>query len=344
MKNTLETRLGVFAALAVIAAVVILELLGGVDMVSKNYRLHALFKNVQDLKVGDPVKMAGVPVGRVDAIRITNDMVMVTFKISRDTVVRTDSKATIKFMGLMGQNFVGIDFGTEKGAPIEPEKYLQTSEQADITAILAKLDNAAAGAEKAFSSFSGDKIDNLLAPLTDFLKQNREPLTMTIGNIRTISDNIAQGKGTVGRLIKEDALYVSGMNTLSNFEATAVDVRAAIDDGKAVISHAKLVVTNINLIVTNANQVIAQVNAGQGTIGRLLKEDKLYTETTDAMTNLKEIFEKINRGQGTAGKIINDESLFKNAKLTLQKLDKATEGIEDQGALSVMGMVIGNFF
>jgi len=62
------------------------------------------------------------------------------------------------------------------------------------------------------------------------------------------------------------------------------------------------------------------------------------------MTNLKEILQKINQGQGTVGKVLNDQELYKNAKLTLQKLDKATEGLEDQGPLSVMGLVIGNLF
>jgi phospholipid/cholesterol/gamma-HCH transport system substrate-binding protein len=44
------------------------------------------------------------------------------------------------------------------------------------------------------------------------------------------------------------------------------------------------------------------------------------------------------------GRLVNDESLFKNAKLTLQKLDKATESLEDQGPLSVLGMAVGTLF
>jgi phospholipid/cholesterol/gamma-HCH transport system substrate-binding protein len=60
------------------------------------------------------------------------------------------------------------------------------------------------------------------------------------------------------------------------------------------------------------------------------------------MTNLREISEKINRGQGTVGKLVNDESIYKNAKLTLQKLDKATEGLEDQGPLTVLGIIVNN--
>ena len=62
------------------------------------------------------------------------------------------------------------------------------------------------------------------------------------------------------------------------------------------------------------------------------------------MTNLKEIFQKINQGQGSVGKFVNDDSFYKNVKLSLQKLDKATEGLEDQGPLSVLGIAVNSLF
>jgi phospholipid/cholesterol/gamma-HCH transport system substrate-binding protein len=62
------------------------------------------------------------------------------------------------------------------------------------------------------------------------------------------------------------------------------------------------------------------------------------------MTNLKEILQKVNKGKGTVGKIINDEEFYRNAKLTLQKLDMATETLEDQGPLSILGVAVGKLF
>jgi phospholipid/cholesterol/gamma-HCH transport system substrate-binding protein len=62
------------------------------------------------------------------------------------------------------------------------------------------------------------------------------------------------------------------------------------------------------------------------------------------MTNLKEILQKVNRGDGSVGKLVNDQEFYKNAKMTLQKLDKATEGLEDQGPLSVLGIIVNNLF
>ena len=112
MKNSLETRLGIFVALTVIAAIVIIEMVGGAEMFQRGYQVHARFDTVQELQVGNSVKMAGVEIGRVEKIALADGRVAVTMKLHPETVVKTDSQAVIKFAGLMGQNYVAIDFGT----------------------------------------------------------------------------------------------------------------------------------------------------------------------------------------------------------------------------------------
>src|SRR5438552_11641541 len=106
MKNTLETRLGIFFALALVVAVVILEMIGGTDFFKGGYQISSSFKNVQELKKGDLVKMAGVEIGRVDKIELQNDatraaVAKVAMKIKGDYEIKTDAKAIIKFTGLM---------------------------------------------------------------------------------------------------------------------------------------------------------------------------------------------------------------------------------------------------
>lgn len=323
MKNTLETRLGLFVALVMLAAFFILAIIGGFEKFQRGLHLHALFNGIQELKIGDRVKLAGVEVGKVEDIQITNNKVKVSMKLRARTIVKTDSVATIKFAGLMGQSFVSLDFGSPDSKPLDENQYINTAEHAEISAIMQKLDNVASGIENLTKSFTGDKIDNLLGPITDFLKQNTGPLTETIANVRKTSEQIAQGQGTIGRLIFEDSLYVTTLTTVSNLQSTGDDLK---------------------LTLAEARKVIDGVNAGEGSLGKLVKDDQLYLETTTSMTNLKEILQKINQGQGTVGKLINEPEFYKNAKLTLQKLDKATEGLEDTGPLSVVGMIANSLF
>ncbi|HXR04166.1 MAG TPA: MlaD family protein [Verrucomicrobiae bacterium] len=311
MRNSLETKLGYFVVLAVFAAWIIVETLGGVEMFRGGYHISALFDTVQDLKVGNSVKLAGVEIGRVEKIELTGDKVRVTMKLHSDAVVRTDSKAIIKFTGLMGQYFVSIDFGTT-GVPAAEGAVLVTEEQPDLNVVMTKLNDAAEGIKRFGDAFSGDKISNLMGPLVDFVKQNSGHLGGAISNIDNITGQIAGGQGTVGKLIYEQTLYNSALDTVSNLQSA----------------------------VASAQQVISGITNGQGTVGKLVTDDTLYTATTASMTNLNQILLKINQGQGTVGKLVNDQEFYRNAKLTLQKVDKAADGLEDTGPLSVIGTTL----
>ncbi len=316
MKNSLETRLGIFVILAVFAAWAITETLGGMESFRGGYRVRALFNTVQDLKAGNSVRMAGVEIGRVEKIALANNKASVTMKLHPDAVVKTDSKAVVKFTGLMGQNFVAIDFGSADAPRAIDGAVLATVEQPDLNAIMARLDSAATGVENFGKSFTGDKIDNLIGPLTDFFKQNSSHIGGAISNIESISGQIASGQGTVGKLIYTDSLYNSALVTVTNLQDAVAEVRG----------------------------VVSGITNGQGTIGKLVTDDTLYTATTASMTNLNQILLKVNQGQGTVGKLVNDQEFYKNAKLTLQKMDKMADSLEDQGPLSVVGLVAGKLF
>ncbi len=323
MKNTLETRLGLFVVIALVAGFCILEVLGAGNFFKTGLHVNARFDSIQDLKLGDSVKMAGVPIGKVEKIQLQDGKVQLVLKLNKDAPVHTDSKATIKFTGLMGQYYVAVDFGSPRAPLITDGSDLVTTEQPDLSALMAKLDDVASGVQNLTKSFSGDKIDNILGPFTDFMKQNNPRLSAIIANFQAISTQITEGKGTVGKLIYDDTLYASAQSSISNLNDTAAEIKTTVAD---------------------ARKIVDQINSGQGTVGMLVKDDTLYKNASATMLNIREITDKINGGQGTVGKLVNDQEFYKNAKLSLQKLDKATEGLEDTGPLSLFGQIVTSLF
>jgi phospholipid/cholesterol/gamma-HCH transport system substrate-binding protein len=330
MKNTLETRLGIFFALALIVSVIILEMIGAADFLKRGYQVSAYFKTAQELKKSDQVKLAGVEIGTVEDIQIVTNRARVTMKIQQKYEIRTDSRAVIKFAGLMGQNFVSVEGGSDGAPRLLDGGTLQTGEQPDLGAVMQKLQDVATGVEGLTKSFSPDNFSTLLAPIMDFVRQNSPPLTAMIGNLKTVSDQIVQGRGSVGRLINDDSFYTAAYSTVTNLQSTSADLKGMMKDVEGMIG--------------KANSVIDQVKAGQGTVGKLVTDETLYRETAAAMEQLNQILGKINKGQGSVGQLVNDEAFLKNAKMSLQKLDKATDSLEDQGPLSVLGLVIGTLF
>jgi len=267
--------------------------------------------------------MAGVPVGRVEKVGLADGKVELEMRLNRGTPVHTDTKASIKFAGLMGINYVALDFGTPNAPALEDNQLLSVTEQPDMNTLMTKLDDVATGVQNLTKSFTGDKIDNLLGPFTDFMKQNNAHITAIIGNVQSITGQISKGEGTVGKLIYQDTLYNSALASVTNLQDVAVEIKDTVARARAVVD---------------------QINSGQGTVGKLIKDETLYRDTTASMTNLKEILQKINNGQGTVGKVINDPEMYKNAKLSLQKMDKLADSLEDTGPLSLLGSVITTLF
>jgi phospholipid/cholesterol/gamma-HCH transport system substrate-binding protein len=70
----------------------------------------------------------------------------------------------------------------------------------------------------------------------------------------------------------------------------------------------------------------------------------LYSDLKDASRNIKDITDKINRGEGTIGKLVNEDKLYKDATATLKKTEKAMEGLGDSGPISVLGSIVGTLF
>lgn len=330
MKNTLETRLGIFFALALIVSVIILEMIGAADFLKRGYLISATFNTVQELKKSDQVKLAGVEIGRVEDIRLITNRAVVTMKIQDRFEIKTDSKAVIRFTGLMGQNFVSVQGGSDSAPKLVTGGTLQTVEQPDLGTIMQKMQDVTVGIEGLTKSFSPESFSTLLGPIMDFVRQNSPLLTATIGNMKTISDTVASGRGAVGQLINKDDFYTAAYATVTNLQGASSDLKGVMRDVEGIIG--------------KANGVIDQVNAGQGTLGKLTTDETLYKETAAAMANLNQILGKINQGQGSVGKLVNDESFLKNAKMSLQKLDKATDSLEDQGPLSVLGIAISTLF
>src|SRR6185503_6284601 len=245
MKNSLESRLGIFVALAVVATVVIIEMLGGPEHFMRGYRLKAQFNNVQELKEGDRVKMAGVEVGRVEKIQLEGEKALVIMKMKHNVRVKTDSVAMIKFTGLMGQNYVSLDFGTASTFASDGA-LLESKEQPDLSVVMSKIDDVATGVQNLTKSFSGLKLDELLGPFIDFMKDNKVPLTSAISNINQVTIQVSSGKGTVGKFLYDETLYDNALDTVSNLQATLTDARST---------------------VAAAKDIMNQVNAGQGTAG-----------------------------------------------------------------------------
>jgi len=112
-----------------VVAVVILELIGAVDFFRAATKSSAVFKERPGLKKGESCQNGRVEIGRSRALTSSSSAPKVDEEDQGQVGIKTDSKAAIKFTGLMGQNFVSIEGGSAAAPPALAGATLDTVEQ-----------------------------------------------------------------------------------------------------------------------------------------------------------------------------------------------------------------------
>ena len=297
-----ELKIGVLTIVAVaIAAVLIFSLTGTKGFAWQRYSLKTRFTNVAGLASGSPVRIAGVEVGTVTSVQLVAEQVEVVFQVNKANrpLITTNSVARLGSVSLLGQSAVDIT-PAASGTPIPDWGYVPQG-------------RAAAA----------------MSDITDSASQGITELTAMIHDIRG-------GRGTVGKLVTNEDLYVE----LNKFVASATALTDGLKQGRGTMGkllNDPAAANALEASLKNIETVTKQLSAGEGSLGTLLKDDAFSKSLTSATGNLDALVAKISGGEGTAGKLINDPALFNRLNSVTERLDtlvtKLNEGEGTAGQL-----------
>jgi phospholipid/cholesterol/gamma-HCH transport system substrate-binding protein len=113
-KYSMETAVGIFVVIGLLCIGYMTIKLGEVSLFGDNtYTLYARFTSVSGLRVGNPVEMLGLEVGRIERLTIDQEhqMALVEMKIKKGVKVYDDAIASVKTSGLIGDKYIQIDPG-----------------------------------------------------------------------------------------------------------------------------------------------------------------------------------------------------------------------------------------
>jgi phospholipid/cholesterol/gamma-HCH transport system substrate-binding protein len=375
MAMSREVRVGLFLVVAFLILIALFELLGKETIFARMVEYKTSFKAIPSLRLGDPVRLAGVDVGNVRDIRVIGARVEVTIRVKPGTPIKTDSIATIKLTSLLGTNFVDLTFGSPSAQVAPPGSFLQSAEPPDLNTLLARLNDAAG------------EVQVLVKQVNEGMGKSLEPLTSTFQSMDRIAKQIEKGQGTLGKLIASDGLYqemqgiATNMNKVSqqlargegtlgklvnddtlykDLRSLTADLKVAsqglsriaqdVESGKGTLGklvkddalylEAKNTLSQAREALGGIQTMSRRITEGKGTLGRLLNDDALYTDMKGALVSLNNIMKKVERGEGTLGKLVNDDSLYFTTKDSLKKVGKAADQLREQGPLSVIGLGI----
>ncbi|MFA4920220.1 MAG: MlaD family protein, partial [Thermodesulfovibrionales bacterium] len=305
-----ELKVGFFAVFVMLILTFMTFKVGGLDWLKKEgFVVYVYFRDIAGLDEKTKVKIAGVDAGVIEKIELKEGVAKLTVRIRKDVALYSDAVASIKATGLLGDKYLEIKIGDRQPQLKNGDAIRNVIELIDIDDMLRKLSkvsenistlavsmNEAFGTDESKNALKEtvvnlgditanlnstiiandrkmrnvlDNIKNLTASLSEVVNKNKEPLNATILNIQDFS-----GK------LKSD-----GPDLIANLNKATRDLKEIIEENKAAVKST----------VSSFNNIAQQVDKGEGTLGKLVKDDKLYNSINRAAEGLDRTIGAIDR-------------------------------------------------
>jgi len=288
-----QAFVGLFVLVAVaLLLVTIFSLTGFFSRAEPQF--HAKFAFAGGIEPGAEVRYSGGPKdGRVTAVAIDpNDpsMIDVTFSVDHKVPVKTDSHVKIQSLSPLGDNHLEIVPGTAAAPLARPGSYLTADPYIDFSALTAKLNDLAPGAQQLIASLNERVVElkTTIARVNDLLNdQNRANLTASLAEVRgLLNDNRAKIKTTIDNL-----------NTASVKLAPLLDnVKATSDNANQTIGHVDALITEngpeIHKTILQLQTALAKANQLVDKLNRTI--DVNADNIDETLENLRQITNNLN--------------------------------------------------
>jgi phospholipid/cholesterol/gamma-HCH transport system substrate-binding protein len=218
------------------------------------FRVYAEFKQVAALDTGAKVRVAGVDAGEVEEIRVPegpSGRFRVRMRVRSDLrpLIRVDSIALIQNDGLVGNKFVQIQTGTEAAPAVADGGTIQSREPFDIADLMLTMSQTLAtvntmlvevksGVDEALGAVTATASDaqGLMKDLGGEVRTILGSADEVSRDLKVIVGNVRAGRGTVGKLVNDEALYASVRSMAADAEKAVATVRQATEDARAAIA------------------------------------------------------------------------------------------------------------
>ncbi|AXE18098.1 MCE family protein [Runella rosea] len=284
MKISKEAKVGILAIVTIAMLYFGFNFLKGSDFFSTTHKYYVLYDNVGSLQPSNPIKLNGVAVGIVKATELLQERgnaVLVTLDINRNIILTKGTKAMLT-SELLGGSALMLQIPS--GAPR-----------------LNEGDTLLAETEKGIQSLLQEKAlpvvknaDSLIVSLNKIINQF-DQTGYALNKLLTTTDQTAMG---INALVDQNRQTIAA--TMANINALSASLIETEKGMKPILSN--LLTTTDSLKALRLGQTLAQANA--------------------AVATLQKSLTALEQGQGTAGKLLKDQALYDNLNRTIVSVNK----------------------
>lgn len=283
MKIKREFKIGIFAIIVILVSWWGISWLGGQDLF-KAYNTYTVYYDEvsKDLQVSSRVFIRGVNVGNVQDIELDGDKVKVVIAVEEQYAhMIPDNTVALITEGLMG------------GAQIVLEQGNSENIAEDGATLEGRLDEGLMGM---FADKGAELIDNLnttignldqtVSSVNGILEDNRENIGKVVANIESLSNEvnslISNSKGDIDTALNDLAAFTT---MLKENTASIESMLGNLNKFSGDLADSEII-ANLTTTVEELNGIIATIESGEGSLGKLLKDDSIHNSLDDTVNSL----------------------------------------------------------
>jgi phospholipid/cholesterol/gamma-HCH transport system substrate-binding protein len=266
-----EVWVGIFVVLGLAAVLVTLALMTDAALFRGRYIVTTSVPDAGGIRKGDPVLMRGVNIGRVVGFGISQSGVRLRLEIEGEYQVPVDSRVELKAQGLLG----GMVAEVVLGSSARMAKWGDELQGTTAAGLFDKVDELAGQADKVAvkvqNLLSDETVKDLQGGAADArraLAQLRATLDEQRGELRALTLSLKHSAEGVEKVVQGPELE----RTVGRIDALTARLEGTV--------------TTLDRSSTSLDTVLARLERGEGSLGKLLRDDELYKNASDAAASI----------------------------------------------------------
>jgi phospholipid/cholesterol/gamma-HCH transport system substrate-binding protein len=303
MKISKEFKIGVVLVIAIVAFIWGMNFLKGSNFFSKPFYLYAVYPKIEGLIEANPIMVKGYKIGQVNKISLVKRNgeyeVLVKFLITEEVSIPKNSIARAVSSDLLGSKVVEVIYSNEGQYVVSGDTLLAENEAGLKESVNKQLTPLQKKAEGLISS-----IDSVMTIVQFVLNdKTRENLNKSFESIKKAIQSLEQTAYKLDDLIASEKQKISSV--LSKLNAVAgmlenntgkieniINNFSTLSDSLAK-AQLKEAINEADKTLKEMNILVSQINAGQGSLGKLAKNDSLYNNLNKASEDLDKLMKDL---------------------------------------------------
>ncbi len=324
MKIPYEVRIGLMAVIAIFAAIWGYKFLKGQNFLSSDNQFYAYYDYADQLNVSAPVFVKGLEVGTITKIQFEPEgqkPIRVDFEVRNDIKVHPQTVAYIISTGVLGGKAITLsipgpcpsDECLSSGAQLEGGNRSLFSSllgEEDIKSSINELTNSfemlldsldatfkRPGDESGLRQVGNDlqstisHFENISASLDEMLN-DRGALQQTLSNVESLTRNLNNNNEKINTILN-NLSSLSGKMDEIELDITMQKINSTLDASEKGLNSFNDRLAQAESSLQSIDEMIMNVKAGKGTLGKVIKDDKLYNDLDRAVLNLELLLQDI---------------------------------------------------